>query len=102
MHWPRGVRARLAGALILLVAVTAAVLGVGASLFVDARLHQQTLADAANQATFDLTVIVPGRQLPARPTVEDITRSSKHPDTVDNLVALPALNRGPREKEFTE
>jgi len=75
MHWPRGVRARLAGALVLLVAVTAAVLGVGASLFVDARLHQQTLADAANQATFDLTVIVPGRQLPARPTVEDITRS---------------------------
>jgi two-component system sensor histidine kinase MtrB len=75
MHWPRGVRARLAGALVLLVAVTAAVLGVGASLFVDARLHQQTLADAANQATFDLTVIVPGRQLPAQPTEEDITRS---------------------------
>jgi signal transduction histidine kinase len=75
MHWPRGVRARLAGALVLLVAVTAAVLGVGAFAFVDARLHQQTLADAANQATFDLTVIVPGRQLPTRPTAEDITRS---------------------------
>jgi two-component system sensor histidine kinase MtrB len=75
MHLPRGVRARLAGALVLLVAVTAAVLGVGASLYVDARLHQQTLADAANQATFDLTVIVPGRQLPVRPTEEDITRS---------------------------
>jgi two-component system sensor histidine kinase MtrB len=75
MHWPRGVRARLAGALVLLVAITAAVLGVGAALFVDTRLHQQTLADAANQATFDLTVIVPGRQLPPRPTVEDITRS---------------------------
>jgi two-component system sensor histidine kinase MtrB len=75
MHWPRGVRARLAGALVLLVAVTAAVLGVGASIFVDARLHQQTLSDAANQARFDLTVIVPGRQLPARPTEEDITRS---------------------------
>jgi two-component system, OmpR family, sensor histidine kinase MtrB len=75
MHWPRGVRARLAGALVLLVAVTAVVLGVGAFAFVDARLHQQTLADAANQATFDLTVIVPGRQLPTRPTVEDITRS---------------------------
>jgi signal transduction histidine kinase len=92
MHWPRGVRARLAGALVLLVAVTAAVLGVGASVFVDARLHQQTLADAANQATFDLTVIVPGRQLPSRPTADDITRSGLM-DTftqrgVDTLVDL--------------
>ena len=75
MRWPRGVRARLVGALVLLVAVTAAVLGVGASLFVDARLHAQTLTDAADQATFDLTVIVPGRQLPARPTQDDIARS---------------------------
>jgi signal transduction histidine kinase len=75
MHWPRGVRARLAGALVLLVAVTAAVLGVGASVFVDARLHAQTLQDARDQATFDLTVIVPGRQLPDRPTQDDITRS---------------------------
>jgi two-component system, OmpR family, sensor histidine kinase MtrB len=75
MHWPRGVRARLAGALVLLVAITAAVLGVGASVFVDARLHQQTLEDARNQATFDLTVIVPGRQLPDQPTADDITRS---------------------------
>ncbi len=75
MHWPRGVRARLAGALVLLVALTAVVLGVGASVFVDVRLHDQTLQDAAAQARFDLTVTVPGRQLPDRPTVEDITRS---------------------------
>jgi len=75
MHWPRGVRARLAGALVLLVAVTAAVLGLGASVFVDARLHAQTLQDAKDQATFDLTVIVPGRQLPDHPTADDITRS---------------------------
>ena len=68
MRWPRGVRARLAGALVLLVAVTAVVLGVGASVFVDARLHQQALQDAAAQATFDLTVTVPGRQLPDEPT----------------------------------
>ena len=68
-------RARLAGALVLLVAVTAAVLGIGATVVVDARLHQQTLQDAADQATFDLTVIVPGRQLPDRPTQDDITRS---------------------------
>ena len=75
MHWPRGVRARLAGALVLLVALTAVVLGVGASVFVDARLHDQALQDAAAQARFDLTVTVPGRQLPDRPTVEDIIRS---------------------------
>lgn len=75
MRWPRGVRARLAGALVLLVAVTAVVLGVGASAFVDARLHDQALQDAASQAKFDLTVTVPGRQLPDQPTVEDVIRS---------------------------
>jgi len=75
MHWPRGVRARLAGALVLLVAVTAAVLGIGATVFVDASLHQQALQDAAAQARFDLAVTVPGRQLPDEPTIDDITRS---------------------------
>ena len=75
MHWPRGVRARLAGALVLLVALTAVLLGVGASVFVEARLRDQVLQDAAAQARFDLTVTVPGRQLPDQPTVEDIIRS---------------------------
>jgi signal transduction histidine kinase len=75
MHWPRGVRARLAGALVLLVAVTAVVLGLGASVFVDARLHDQALQDAADQARFDLAVTVPGRQLPDDPTIQDITDS---------------------------
>jgi signal transduction histidine kinase len=75
MRWPRGVRARLSGALVLLVAVTAIVLGIVVSLFVDARLHDQALRDAAAQARFDLTVTVPGRQLPAQPSVEDIRRS---------------------------
>ncbi len=75
MPWLRGVRARLTLALVALVAVTAAVLGVGASVVVDARLHQQVLDDAAAQAAFDLTVIVPGRQLPAQPTLDDIDRS---------------------------
>jgi len=71
----RGVRARLTASLVALVALTAVVLGVGASIFVDTRLHQQALIDARDQATFDLTVIVPGRQLPDRPTVDDIDRS---------------------------
>jgi hypothetical protein len=51
------------------------VLGVGATAFVDARLHQQALSDAAAQATFDLTVTVPGRQLPDEPTIDDVIRS---------------------------
>ena len=75
MRWPRGVRARLAGALVLLVAVTAVVLGLGASVFVDARLHDQALRDAADQARFDLAVTVPGRQLPDDATIEDVTNS---------------------------
>jgi signal transduction histidine kinase len=75
MRWPRGVRTRLAGALVLLVAVTAVVLGLGASVFVDARLHDQALQDAADQARFDLAVTVPGRQLPDDPTIQDITYS---------------------------
>jgi signal transduction histidine kinase len=75
MRWPRGVRARLAGALVLLVAVTAVALGVTTTVFVEARLRQQALADAAAQATFDLTVTVPGRQLPDEPTLDDVIRS---------------------------
>ena len=75
MRWPRGVRARLAGALVLLVAITAIALGVTTTVFVEARLRQQALTDAAAQATFDLTVTVPGRQLPAEPTIDDVIRS---------------------------
>src|SRR4029453_16958652 len=75
MRWPRGVRARLAGALVLLVAVTAVALGVTTTVFVEARLRQQAVADAAAQATFDLTVTVPGRQLPDEPTLDDVIRS---------------------------
>jgi signal transduction histidine kinase len=71
----RGVRARLAVTLVALVGLTAVVLGVGASWFVDTRLHDGTLQDAAAQARFDLSVIVPERQLPATPTRDDIVRS---------------------------
>jgi signal transduction histidine kinase len=55
----RGVRARLTATIVALVVVTAVVLGVAASLFVDARLHQQALDDARDQARFDLTVLAP-------------------------------------------
>jgi signal transduction histidine kinase len=70
-----GVRARLTASLVALVALTAVVLGVGASVFVDLRLHDQALQAAAEQARFDLSVVVPERQLPDRPTAEDIRRS---------------------------
>ncbi len=70
-----GVRARLTRALVALVALTALVLGVGASVFVDLRLHDQALQAAAEQAQFDLSVVVPERQLPDRPTPEDIRQS---------------------------
>ena len=62
-------------ALVALVALTAVVLGVGASVFVDARLHQQALEDAARQAGFDLSVTLPQRQLPEDATPEDVVRS---------------------------
>jgi signal transduction histidine kinase len=75
MPWPRGIRARFAVAFVAVVALSAVVLGIGASVFVDARLHGQALDDAAAQARFDLAVIVPARQLPARPTADDIRLS---------------------------
>ena len=57
----RGVRARLTATVVFLVVLTAIVLGVAAYLFVDARLHDQELTDAGNQARFDLSVITPSR-----------------------------------------
>ena len=71
-----GVRARLTAVVVALVVLATIVLGVGAALFVDARLHAQTLQAAADQAGFDLSVTVPERQLPDQPTAEDIDRSA--------------------------
>ena len=57
----RGVRARLTATIVFLVLLTATVLGLAAYVFVDARLHQQELADGRDQARFDLSVITPTR-----------------------------------------
>jgi two-component system sensor histidine kinase MtrB len=65
------VRARLTATIVALVALTALVLGVAAYAFVDARLHQQALDDAANQARFDLSVLIPPR-LDNPPTTEQL------------------------------
>lgn len=70
----RGIRARLTATLLALVALTAAVLGVGSYLFVDYGLHQQALDDARDQAVFDLSVLIPER-LPAEPTIDDVVAS---------------------------
>ena len=70
----RGIRARLTVTLLALVALTAAVLGVGSYLFVDYRLHEQAREDAAAEARFDLSVVIPDR-LPDQPTIDDIVAS---------------------------
>jgi two-component system sensor histidine kinase MtrB len=66
-----GVRARLTATIVFLVVLTAIVLGVAAYVFVDARLHQQTLDDARDQARFDLSVLTPSR-LSNPPTDEQL------------------------------
>ena len=70
----RGIRARLTATLLALVALTTAVLGVGSYAFVDYGLHQQVLADAEDQARFDLSVLIPDR-LPASATLDDVVAS---------------------------
>ncbi len=57
----RGIRTRLAVALVALVAVTVAAIGLGTYAFVDARLRDGRLSDARQQAQFNLSVLVPER-----------------------------------------
>lgn len=70
----RGIQTRLTATLLALVALTAAVLGVGSYLFVDYGLHRQALDDAEDQAVFDLSVLIPER-LPGQPTLDDLVAS---------------------------
>jgi two-component system sensor histidine kinase MtrB len=87
----RGIRARLTATLLALVALTAAVLGVGSYLFVDYRLHEQAREDAATEARFDLSVVIPDR-LPSQPTIEDLVASrlgdTFHQRSVEVIVDL--------------
>jgi signal transduction histidine kinase len=55
----RGVRARLTTTLVALVVLTAAVLGIASYVFVDVSLHDRVKDDAALQAGFDLSVLIP-------------------------------------------
>lgn len=70
----RGIRSRLTATLLALVALTASVLGIGSYLFVDYGLHTQVREDAADQARFDLSVLIPDR-LPGDPTLDDVVAS---------------------------
>lgn len=70
----RGIRTRLALALVALVALTVTAIGVGTYLFVDGRLRDGLLADAQRQAQFNLSVLVPER-LPGGVTRESYALS---------------------------
>lgn len=60
----RGLRFRLAATLVLLVALTAAVLGIGASVAVESLLRDRLQDEAAREANFDLSVLVPSALSP--------------------------------------
>ena len=55
----RGVRARLTLTLVALDIMTAAVLGIASYAFVDVSLHDRVKDDAARQAGFDLSTLIP-------------------------------------------
>jgi two-component system sensor histidine kinase MtrB len=87
----RGIRARLTATLLALVALTAAVLGIGSYLFVDLSLHQQAREDASAEARFDLSVLIPDRLRPD-PTIDDLVESrladTFHQRRVETIVDL--------------
>jgi len=68
-----GVRGRLTATVVALVVLTAVVLGLASYAFVDSRLRDQTLQEAAGQARFDLSVLIPAR-LEEPPTEAAMTR----------------------------
>jgi signal transduction histidine kinase len=59
-----GVRGRLAVTLVALVAVTVASIGLGVYALVDASLRARQVADARQEADFDLSVLLPGADPP--------------------------------------
>ena len=78
----RGIRTRLALALVALVALTVTAIGVGTYLFVDGRLRDGLLVDAERQAQFNLSVLVPER-LPG-----GVTRESFPPSGLNEAFLL--------------
>jgi two-component system sensor histidine kinase MtrB len=78
----RGIRSRLALALVGLVVVTVAAIGIGTYAFVEARLRDGLLTEAERQAQFNLSVLIPER-LPA-----GVTRESYDGSRLDEAFRL--------------
>jgi two-component system, OmpR family, sensor histidine kinase MtrB len=73
-----GIRTRLAITLVALVVLTVAAIGVGTYAFVDASLRDGLLADARQQADFNLSVLLPDAQ--PRPADADAFAASGLPE----------------------
>ncbi len=84
-----GLRFRLAATIVALVAVTAGVLGVGASIAVENALRGRLLAEAVREANFDLSVLIPGA-LAAAPT-RDGFLASDLPDALERRGELATI-----------
>jgi signal transduction histidine kinase len=90
----RGIRARLTVTLVALVALTAALLGVGSYVVVDNGLHEQVRADAEREATFDLTVVAPRFGLGTSPS-SDAVLASRILDTFRTRGVTALVDFGP-------
>jgi two-component system, OmpR family, sensor histidine kinase MtrB len=97
MRFARSVRGRLTFTIVALVALTAAVLGIGSYLFVDYSLHDRFREDAANQARFDLSVLIP-QSLP-EPTRAGLDASGLQ-DTFQRRDVVLVADFGDESPEF--
>jgi signal transduction histidine kinase len=95
----RGVRARLTITIVALVVLTAAVLGISSYVFVDLSLHDRVKDDAAVQAGFDLSVLIPSA-LP-QPSRQAFDASGLRETIARRSVDLVA-DFGDIEPEFTQ
>ena len=93
----RSVRGRLTFTIVALVALTAALLGIGSYLFVDYSLHDRFREDAANQARFDLSVLIP-QSLP-EPTRAGLDASGLQ-DTFQRRDVVLVADFGDESPEF--
>ena len=90
----RGLRTRLAVTIVGLVALTVVALGIGTYAFVDGSLRDRLLADARQQAAFNLSVLVPARLGPDADAeafrASGLEAAFKLRGDVEAIVELPA------------
>ena len=94
-----GVRARLTSTLVALAVLTAAVLGIASYVFVDVSLHDRVKNDAALQAGFDLSVLIPSELPEATRAAFD---SSGLRETISRRDVDLVADFGDIEPEFTD